>query len=817
MSVNAHINRIIPRPTLGDLAQSGLDIDNDILILLHYLQPYFPPSNVAGQLDGVTAPEPSQRVRAAMRNCLKDDHSQVRFVRLYMNSISIEFNRYFSSRDLVQLSFIDFYRIMDTIVKYYDTYITAMKLNDTCKDLFRKNLNSLFHHHLLGQNSQVKSHFLGLLRTFVHESLFEAANLLNGILGQSEANVVDVITLLYAVNFGDEVNLILIQLSIQKVKTFISQHCRQVWDKPLLDSIYHFILGEIFPNFSLILKCSPAEQCDDFYLYELIKIAQDELVSLRISEIYDIVVLFPATLQGLEDLHQCLLMKYKQTDMNLQSPQTTRPQDALDRLDPSMNRFGTRQDVSMDRFGLSGPRYNSTWQLFQTMRTASMDSSNADLSKFSHLANYSLKTQAFQRAKLVDTFILACGQNLLHAGANTVDVITAYTKTIKAFLIIDPKGVLLDKVVRPIRQYLKTREDVIVKVVHGLLDENYASNQLVELVLELRNSDNKKREQPVEDTPDLNWFPDPIDALPDFKKGRVTDVIESLVSIFDSREVFIEEFTKVFGERLMQLDNYDTSDIVAQLGLLKARFGKNEFAVLDVMLRDIYESKQLDQAIGGGTYHASILSHLYWPTVLNNINAETDHFELPQSVQTQFEQFNKQYSSQKPGRQLKVVPSMGVVNLELVINNRPVRFKVSPDQASIISLFDNEHNELSVDHIATTLKMSRYRVTKGLEFWTQKKVLLELTKTLYIVNEDEEEEEEYVMDPMAAVRSQVSKILQDITSLSFERIKSLLKLTMPKDKVDMEQIGDELLKACLDGLVQEDVLMYSDGTYKIRS
>ena len=92
-------------------------------------------------------------------------------------------------------------------------------------------------------------------------------------------------------------------------------------------------------------------------------------------------------------------------------------------------------------------------------------------------------------------------------------------------MIIDPKGVLLDKVVRPIRKYLKTREDIIIKLVRGLLD-NSPENELIELARELR-APNKYRSKShhskdlLEDLLDLNWVPDPVDALPDFKMGKL--------------------------------------------------------------------------------------------------------------------------------------------------------------------------------------------------------------------------------------------------------------------------------------------------------
>ena len=48
-----------------------------------------------------------------------------------------------------------------------------------------------------------------------------------------------------------------------------------------------------------------------------------------------------------------------------------------------------------------------------------------------------------------------CATRLLHPGADTLVIITQYISTIEAFRLLDPPGVLLDKVSRPIQKYLK--------------------------------------------------------------------------------------------------------------------------------------------------------------------------------------------------------------------------------------------------------------------------------------------------------------------------------------------------------------------------
>jgi anaphase-promoting complex subunit 2 len=59
-------------------------------------------------------------------------------------------------------------------------------------------------------------------------------------------------------------------------------------------------------------------------------------------------------------------------------------------------------------------------------------------------------------------------------------------------------------------------------------------------------------------------------------------------------------------------------------------------------------------------------------------------------------------------------------------------------------------------------------------------------------------------------------VLENITSLTFQRIQSLLKLTVPKEKVDLNIIESSLLEEYLDWLVDENRLDISNGNYKLR-
>lgn len=59
------------------------------------------------------------------------------------------------------------------------------------------------------------------------------------------------------------------------------------------------------------------------------------------------------------------------------------------------------------------------------------------------------------RAELVVVLKAANVKRLLHPGADTKDIIAQYVSMIRCLRIIDPPGVLLQKVSEPIRKFLK--------------------------------------------------------------------------------------------------------------------------------------------------------------------------------------------------------------------------------------------------------------------------------------------------------------------------------------------------------------------------
>lgn len=157
-----------------------------------------------------------------------------------------------------------------------------------------------------------------------------------------------------------------------------------------------------------------------------------------------------------------------------------------------------------------------TSELFNIIVDWENDSSGA----IEDLRHYVTTTES--RLHLTSSFIDDLSVRLLQPGASTTEILQVYISIIRAFAILDPKGVLLERVARPIRQYLRERDDTVTIVVGGLLadpeDESVSSEVLLELAAEVYKSTSLAGEDEADDGEldwdDMSWMPDPIDAGP---------------------------------------------------------------------------------------------------------------------------------------------------------------------------------------------------------------------------------------------------------------------------------------------------------------
>jgi anaphase-promoting complex subunit 2 len=372
-------------------------------------------------------------------------------------------------------------------------------------------------------------------------------------------------------------------------------------------------------------------------------------------------------------------------------------------------------------------------------------------------------TQTRPRAYVTHWFSLNLQQRLLHPGASTVEILQVYISVIRAFHLLDPNGVLLDRIARPIRRYLRDRDDTVKVIVSGLLadpataDDPSTNDTLAELASELTrlNQHSMQNKNSELDFDDLNWLPDPVDAAPDYRKSKSADVIDSLVSLFDSKETFVKEMQTLLADRLIQKrQNYDQETTV--LELLKVRFGDAALQACEVMLKDLTDSRRLDHTVrqdqissGDLTHedaqlHAKILSRFFWPEF------QDQEFKVPDEITTLQTQYASCFEKRKDSRKLKWHNALGQVTVELELENHSFRDEVTTWQATVIYAFQSDSDSDSdspatktIPELASELEMTIPLVRSACLFWVSKRILSEVQRDTFQVQEVLADEEQH--------------------------------------------------------------------------
>jgi len=184
-------------------------------------------------------------------------------------------------------------------------------------------------------------------------------------------------------------------------------------------------------------------------------------------------------------------------------------------------------------------------------------------------------------------------KRLNHPGANTSQIIDVYINTIKVFRVIDPSDRLLQVVAEPVRSYLRQRQNTVRCIITSLTDSEVGGDLYEELrrqdarPLEYGEVDSDDEEEP----PDMNWTPPPPiskergDFLATGTKGASGDILSMLVSIYGSKDLFVNEFRLMLADKLLTNLTFDTDQEVHTLELLKLRFGDLSMRNCEIMIK----------------------------------------------------------------------------------------------------------------------------------------------------------------------------------------------------------------------------------------
>ncbi|OSX59891.1 hypothetical protein POSPLADRAFT_1149567 [Postia placenta MAD-698-R-SB12] len=399
-----------------------------------------------------------------------------------------------------------------------------------------------------------------------------------------------------------------------------------------------------------------------------------------------------------------------------------------------------------------------------------------------------------QRAPLVQTLRKANKKRLLHPGADTKDIITQYVSIIRCLRIVDPPGVLLFKVADPIRKYLRERPDTIRCIVASLVGDDESGDSLVD-----ENEPIQPLQQlQVEDFTDPNWEPEPIDAGPDFRTNKPSDVISTL---YCSRNA-------IPGSK------HDSQD-----PLWGGRF------------TNMTDSKRTDQHVQSQkrvSLHPTIISKHFWPPL------QSSKFHMPGQFKQIQDDYAKEFMAFKPDKRLRWLPHLGTIHLEIELQDRTVPADVPPLEAAFIELF-SERDLWTVDElIARVGSVDRTSALRALMTWAEMGVLKEDGDNRYRLLEVAEDGSssgsrpappkpaQIIEDVPAVLTVQhqqaeqmkifwkfIEGMLTNLGTLSLDRIQTMLKFAPGYDRT-IEQLGAFMEAARREGLVN-----VKDGMWKL--
>uniref|UniRef100_A0A0P4W136 Anaphase-promoting complex subunit 2 n=2 Tax=Scylla olivacea TaxID=85551 RepID=A0A0P4W136_SCYOL len=452
------------------------------------------------------------------------------------------------------------------------------------------------------------------------------------------------------------------------------------------------------------------------------------------------------------------------------------------------------------------------------------------------------------RDRLVESLRSAFQTRLLHPGVNTTDVLHAYISAIKALRVLDPKGVLLELVSEPVRQYLRGREDTVRYIVTSLTDEccSELSEELMvatPLVLDDSHSDEDSMEH--WDT----WTPDPVHAHTlKSKSQRTADIISMLVNIYGSKDVFITEYRTILADRILSQFSYDTEREIRYLEHLKVRFGET-LALLhkcEVMVKDVADSKRINQSINSDEnprrekqkfpVSCMILSAQFWPSF------KEERLQLPEEVLKELETYTEAFQELKGNRTLNWKHHLGQVQLEVELKHRTLSVSVTPTQATIIFHFQ-DRKRWTIDELSSVTQVPKTVLRRKITFWQTQGVLQEVESDVFVLVEGEgdgdeglaaaagaaspdiappaieEDEAESVMasaqdqreEELQVFWSYIVGMLTNLDSLPLERIHAMLKMFVQGSV----ECSPQELRDFLDRKVRQHHLIFTNGLYKL--
>eukprot|EP00635_Sarcinochrysidales_sp_CCMP3193_P011649 CAMPEP_0118894086 /NCGR_PEP_ID=MMETSP1166-20130328/3018_1 /TAXON_ID=1104430 /ORGANISM="Chrysoreinhardia sp, Strain CCMP3193" /LENGTH=629 /DNA_ID=CAMNT_0006832967 /DNA_START=200 /DNA_END=2089 /DNA_ORIENTATION=+ len=305
---------------------------------------------------------------------------------------------------------------------------------------------------------------------------------------------------------------------------------------------------------------------------------------------------------------------------------------------------------------------------------------------------------------------------LLHAGANTSQIIDMYISADKFLRILGFRGHLLASATDQIQNYLRLRVDTVRCIVSALTAD---TQEPVGRATEQRHADLSSEGFEIS-----SLFPTRHDhAEADVEVTSSRHPLPALMAIYGSSDIFVSEFKRMLAEKLLNMTTSVDRE-VKNLELLKLKFGDTPLCDCEVMLRDVQESQRLNGFNQYQVVTAHIVSHVFWPPM------EHTKVYLHWRLCRLLRDYAKVYHHMKAPRQLDWKRWLGHITLQLTHGRYGQTVQVSPEHATLL-LHLEEHSALTAAELSRKCCIAECVVRKRMMRWLNQGIVIVMSDGAY--------------------------------------------------------------------------------------
>jgi anaphase-promoting complex subunit 2 len=427
-------------------------------------------------------------------------------------------------------------------------------------------------------------------------------------------------------------------------------------------------------------------------------------------------------------------------------------------------------------------------------------------------------------------------RRLCHPGAETTQIMQMYIHTIHCLRVW---GLSSAAVTTPVRTYLREQRSdtvrcIITSLTTGDLYEELRKPQPLEHMVE----DEDDEEEP----PTMEWQPKPSIFHP-VAGHDSEDILALLISIYGSKEVFVNEYRLMLADKLLNQMDYQTDSSVHTLELLKLRFGEQSMRHCEVMVKDIDDSKrtnaQIKEELRDSVVDSVIVSHIFWPKL------QKERLQHHPRLQTPLDEYNRVFSRLKNPRQLVWFSQLGTVDIELDVFDKggeivTKNFSCPPLQVTLLLHFEDQPI-WKLSDLSNETGVPENLLQKRLSYWVGHRIIRHTDADIYELvlptehhhHENTETAEDHHMhadegnssavsltahedEEMQVFESYVVGMLTNMGSLPLARIHQMLKMFVTGSEVVVKDPTPQQLAQFLQKLVAQNKLECGpDGMYKL--